>query len=779
MKDSILVVDDNQYERSLVTRALAKLSATCVLRQAASAEEALDAVKEQPPSVALMDCRLPGISGIEALRQLRASGHGFPIIMCTAEDARDSVIEALRAGASDYLVKDKNFFEMLPIAVDKALGLHRLEQEKATILERLRQGKDRYERLVIHAHDIMFQVDSKGRFLYVNPALEGDLGHRPEELYDDPELACRLVHPEDRERARAVWTRLLESGGEETLELRVVSGGLRMRWYELQLFSARTASGHVLQGIARNVTESRELAHQLKREKSQLEQANAQLLEVNRLKSEFVASVSHELRTPMNSIIGYTDCLLDGLDGPLTQDQLQSLARVRKNAGQLLNLLNDILDTAKIESGRMTVSPEEFDLCELGKEVMAVAKPLLRDANVVLTSDFPQSLPVKADYDKVRRTLVNLISNAIKFTERGQVKLSVRRLSSIRGSVKIEVEDSGIGIKSEELPHIFDDFRQATGSQRGKFGGTGLGLSITRKLVELHGGQIWAKSEPAVGSTFHVVLPILPEESESSEEPSELHEADAAEARHRHVVLVVDRQTDILQMVKKVLVAEGYRVVGASDADEGMRFCRELRPFAVLLDPGLTRSNGRLLIESIKGDTNLRKTPVLVMLPELDSTTVISLGAAEGLKKPLDIKELIRKVQALEGGGHQPSILLVDDEEDTLQLLQDMMRIAGYTDIRTTRDGKKALEEIERRKPDLMLVEVSMPVLDGFEVISRVRRQPALSELPIIVVTGKSLTEQERTFLQGHVRKVVQKKSLEQAMLATGLRSLLSAGGGE
>ncbi|MBI4866761.1 MAG: response regulator [Candidatus Wallbacteria bacterium] len=197
MKDSILVVDDNQYERSLVTRALAKLSATCVLRQAASAEEALDAVKEQPPSVALMDCRLPGISGIEALRQLRASGHGFPIIMCTAEDARDSVIEALRAGASDYLVKDKNFFEMLPIAVDKALGLHRLEQEKATILERLRQGKDRYERLVIHAHDIMFQVDSKGRFLYVNPALEGDLGHRPEELYDDPELACRLVHPED------------------------------------------------------------------------------------------------------------------------------------------------------------------------------------------------------------------------------------------------------------------------------------------------------------------------------------------------------------------------------------------------------------------------------------------------------------------------------------------------------------------------------------------------------------------------------------------------------
>ncbi|MBI3892091.1 MAG: response regulator, partial [Candidatus Wallbacteria bacterium] len=358
MKDSILVVDDNQFERNLVVKALAARAQGCEMRQAGTAEEALASVAGDAPSIVLMDCKLPRMSGIDALRRLREEGHTFPVIVCTAANATELVLEALRAGATDYLVKDKNFFEMLPIAVDKAIGLHRLEAEKAKILERLRQSKDRYERLVVNAHDIMFQVDTKGRFLYVNPADERELGHRPDEFYDDPELACRLVHPEDRDRVRKTWGTLLQDGGEAVIETRVAAGGLQTQWYQVKIFGVPAQTGQILQGIARNVTESRELARQLQKEKAQLEEANRRLQEVNRLKNEFVASVSHELRTPMNSIIGYTDCLLDGLDGPLADEQASSLTRVRKNAGQLLNLLNDILDTAKIEAGKMQVNAE-------------------------------------------------------------------------------------------------------------------------------------------------------------------------------------------------------------------------------------------------------------------------------------------------------------------------------------------------------------------------------------------------------------------------------------
>ncbi len=702
--------------------------------------------------------------------------------MCTAEDARENVLAALRAGATDYLVKDKSFTQLVPHSVDRALDGHRLEREKTAILERLKQSKDRYERLVVNAQDIMFQADPSGRFLYLNAAVERHLGQPAEAFYADPELACRLLHPEDRDKVREVWKHLATAGGEANVETRVVAGGLKTLWFELELHRMPGGDGKlpILQGVARNVTESRELQRQLAKEKSQLEDANKRLKEVNRLKNEFVASVSHELRTPMNSIIGYTDCLLDGLDGPLAPDQVRSLTRVKNNSAQLLNLLNDILDLAKIEAGKMRLQPEDFDLAELGREVMEVVRPLVRDPSVGLFVDTPAALAVRADYDKLRRVMLNLLSNAVKFTRTGHVKLLIREHPSIKGSVKLEIQDTGIGIKEEDLPVIFDDFRQADGSVTREFGGTGLGLSITRKLVGLHSGEIWAKSKLGEGSTFHLVLPVMADAVARPPEVTGAHAAlGAAGSDSRKLVVVVDPEADTLSVLKKILPGSIYRVVGTADGDEAMGLVRDFRPFAVLLDPAVAKSNGLPVVKAIKADPELRQVPVLIFTQERDPALVMRAGALDCLVKPLEPRAVLHRLKELEKGKYEPSVLIVDDEMDVRDLFERMLRIGGYTDIRTARNGVEALAEFGRRIPDLVLMGLTMPVMDGFEAISRIRNKAEHRDVPIIVITGRVLSSKEESFLEKHVKKVVAKDALEERMLASALEDVLGSPGGQ
>jgi PAS domain S-box-containing protein len=780
MKETILVVDDNAFERNLIVQALTRPGHDCEVRIAESAEAALAEIRARPPSVILMDCLLPGKSGFDALKEMRAGGLSVPVVMCTAEDARDNVLEALRAGATDYLVKDRSFTQLVPHAVDRALNVHRLQREKTSILERLKQSKDRYERLVVNAQDIMFQAEPSGRFLYLNAAVERHLGQPAEAFYAEPELACKLLHPEDRDRVREVWKHVAEAGGEATVETRVVAGGLKTLWFELELHRMAQGEGQapILQGVARNVTESRELQRQLAKEKAQLEDANRRLKEVNRLKNEFVASVSHELRTPMNSIIGYTDCLLDGLDGPLAPDQVRSLSRVKNNAAQLLNLLNDILDLAKIEAGKMRLQPEDFDLAELGREMMDVIRPLVRDPSVQLLVEAPAALSVRADYDKVRRVLLNLLSNAVKFTRAGHVKLLIREHPSIKGSVKVEVQDTGIGIKEQDLPVIFDDFRQADGSDAREFGGTGLGLSITRKLVGLHSGEIWVKSRLGEGSTFHLVLPVSADADARPPETTGTHTTlGAADCDSRKLVLVVDPETDTVSVLKKMLPSSEFRVVGTADGDEAMGLARDFHPFAMLLDPSVAKGNGLPVVKAIKADPELRQIPVLIFTQDRDPALVMRAGATDCLVKPLEPRAVLQRLQELEKGKYEPSVLIVDDEMDVRDLFERMLRIGGYADIRTARNGVEALAEFGRRIPNLVLMGLTMPVMDGFEAISRIRKKVEHREVPIIVITGRVLSSQEESFLEKHVKKVVAKDALEERMLASALEDVLGAPG--
>ncbi len=779
MTARILVVDDNTFERDLLVKALTDTGHDWEVVVAVDSESTFRSVDEARPDVVLLDQNLPGLSGLEILSALRERGHDFPIIICTAEYAGKNVLDALRAGARDFVVKDTNYREFVPVAVQRALSEDRQAAERHSLRESLQVSTDCYERLVVNAPEIMFQVSSDGRFLYVNEAVRKQLGLAPQKFYEDSSLPCKLLHPEDRDHVRRLWEDLLQNGGEVTLETRITAGELRTLWLQIVAYSvpqARDKSGHVVQGVARNVTESRELQRQRARERVQLEEANRKLLELNRMKNEFIAGVSHELRTPMNSIIGYTDCLLDGLDGPLEEEQIKSLQRVRKNAGHLLGLINDILDLAKIEAGKMQLFPEEFDLTECINDALAVARPLRRDESLELLAELPDSLPVSADLDKVRRIILNLLSNAIKFTREGHVKIRAYRSPSVADAIKLEVEDTGIGIKEEDLPLLFEDFQQVDGSASKEFSGTGLGLSISKRLVEAHDGQIWVKSEAGVGSTFHVLLPVLrKQDGPGAARPLVALEELSGEQR---IILVADRQVDTTTMIKKVLVPEGYQVVGTWDAEEAFRLAQELRPIVVLADSSLCRSTGQSLVEALRKNDVTRNLPVMLITLEDSPDLTLTLGAVGWLTKPLELKTLLEKVQEIERGRGGPSILLVDDEPHVLALYQDMLQTAGYHDVRTAGNGLEALEQIQEREPHLVFMDLVMPEMDGFETIARLRDDPELCDIPVIVLTGRVLSNQESEFLEKNTRRVLYKQSIERSMLTSGLKDILRSVGG-
>jgi signal transduction histidine kinase/DNA-binding response OmpR family regulator len=486
---------------------------------------------------------------------------------------------------------------------------------------------------------------------------------------------------------------------------------------------------------------------------SRIQKERTAAVEASQAKSRFLANMSHELRTPLNAIIGYSEMLQEESQDAGLDALLPDLARIRTAGRHLLDLINSILDISKIEAGKMELFLEAFGVRELVEQAEAVIRPSCeKNGNRFVIEIAPDAGTMYSDQTKVRQALFNLLSNAAKFTENGEVRLSVSRLSGNPGQLTFVVSDTGIGITPEQLKKIFEPFTQADASTTRRFGGTGLGLAITQRFCQMMGGSMQAESDPGKGSVFTLNLPaVIGQKPDSRKSDSEIPRPQGAS-----VVLAIDDDVSVHDLLKRTLVRHGFRVESAMSGQEGLRLARKFRPDAITLDVLMNDMDGWSVLSALKGDPDTSAIPV-IMLSVMDSRNYgFLLGATEYLSKPIERERLLEILSRYRRRTQHGSALVVEDDYDSRHILATTLKAEGWT-VDEAENGKLALESLSRSRPSIILLDLMMPEMDGFEFVSRVRDLPEYRDIPIVVLTAKEIGAEERSRLNGRVIRIFQK----------------------
>ncbi len=555
------------------------------------------------------------------------------------------------------------------------------------------------------------------------------------------------------------------------------------------MFAKHALSDEVLTALS---TVANAIALGLGRKRSQIELERAKLSaeEASRTKSLFLANMSHELRTPLNAILGYSEMLEEEAQEMELETFVPDLARINSAGKHLLALINDILDLSKIEAGKMDLFIEEFELGALIREVTTLAEPLMeKNGNALNIEVAPDIGLMSADQTKVRQCLFNLLSNAAKFTERGAVTLRAHRESIValneevpREWIVVEVQDSGIGMSAEQVLKLFQAFTQADASTTRKFGGTGLGLALTRRFCQMMGGDITVHSEESEGSTFTINIPAeISAEASNDGEPflsaeAVMHSvAEAAGAVPPHTcVLVIDDDPTQRDLMKRFLEKEGFIAQAASSGEQGLALARRLKPLVITLDVMMPGMDGWSVLNELKNDPELGEIPVIMLTMVDDKSRGYALGAADYITKPVDRSRLAGVLQKFMCEHPPCPVLLVEDDEPTRHMMKQMLEKQNWN-VAEAANGVEALQRMEENRPCLILLDLMMPEMDGFEFAERVNQNEQWRGIPIVVLTARDLSAEERTLLNRHVHQVVQKSGQSSADLLMQVRELVSA----
>jgi len=525
--------------------------------------------------------------------------------------------------------------------------------------------------------------------------------------------------------------------------------------------------------MSRALVVFRDNARDIQAARDQAIEARTEAEAASRSKSTFLANMSHELRTPLNAIIGYSEILAEDATDRGDDMSVQDLQKIQSAGKHLLGLINSILDLSKIEAGRMDVYLEQVSLPKLIEEVRVIVHPLIEKNGNRLTIDCPADIgSMRTDLTKVKQSLINLLSNAAKFTDKGEVGLVVSRRQTASGAphLMFQVSDSGIGMTEEQMGRLFEAFAQADSSTTRNFGGTGLGLAITRRFAHMLGGDVTVTSTPGAGSTF--TLDVLDQSVAASPAAGDIAENDGDASGDALTVLVVDDDPAVHDVLTPTLTRKGYRVLHARDGTEALNILRKTPPDVVTLDVMMPNIDGWSVLGTMKSDPALAHIPVIMLTIVDDRNLGYSLGAAEYMTKPVDRDRLVSLVRRFTSTNDDAVVLVVDDDPEVRNVVSVTLNKAGLKTAEAV-NGRAAFDWLAAHPmPDLVLLDLMMPEMDGFQFLDKLREQPDRLTVPIVVLTAKELSAEEKAFLAERTVLVLSKSAQPITTLGTALSAI-------
>lgn len=649
------------------------------------------------------------------------------------------------------------------------LEMEQKNDELVRSQDELRRQKEYSEALVLNSPVALVTMDVDRKVLSWNPAAEKLFGYTRDEAVGREVYELISTTPEMQDEDANFMQRIDREGYVGAVTRRSRKDGTLV---DVDLRSVPVTVGE------EQATTYLAMYHDI----TELQRSRQQAEAANRSKSTFLANMSHELRTPLNAIIGYSEMLHEEAEDLGQDDFIPDLEKINSAGKHLLGLINAVLDLSKIEAGKMDLYLETFDVAGMVEDTAAVVHPLVVKNNNELQIRRPETLgPMRADLTKVRQAVFNLLSNACKFTEGGTISLDVAREPGEGGEDRIAfaVSDTGIGMTQEQLGKLFEEFSQADASTTRNYGGTGLGLALSRRLCRMMGGDITVQSEPGKGSTFTIDLPA--EVRDPAEElvqtivpqPRVLEEEEIAEtAEGANTVLVIDDDATVRDLMERFLGKEGFRVVSAGGGEEGLRLAEELRPDVITLDAMMPGMDGWSVLSHLKANPDVSGIPVVMLTMVDDKSLGYALGAAEYLTKPIERQRLVSILEKYRNEHSPCEVLIVDDEPVNRNALRRMLEKEGFG-VAEAENGRAALEHVARNRPSAILLDLIMPEMDGFEFVAELRGREEWRDIPVIVVTSKDITRQDRLRLDGYVAQVVQKDEHGRDTLLTEVRDLV------
>ncbi|AFZ08653.1 PAS/PAC sensor hybrid histidine kinase [Oscillatoria nigro-viridis PCC 7112] len=664
-----------------------------------------------------------------------------------------------------------------------------LERQKAEFA--LRQSETKYRSIFENAVEGIFQTTPDGRYLSANPALAEIYGYESStQMLAELTDINRQLYVNPNRRAEFI-AQLAARRQVSKFESQIYRRDGSTIWISENARSICDENGSVLyyEGTVQDITDR-------KQAESAMQLALEAAESANRAKSTFLANMSHELRTPLNAIIGYSEMLQEEAEELGSCEAVPDLEKICSAGKHLLSLIDDILDISKIEAGRMDLYLETFDIHTLIESAVATASPLVEKNGNTLEVYCPDNLDtMHADMTKVRQVLLNLLSNAAKFTQNGRIAIGVERIKNEQLKMKnqeessqilisnseflsFRVADTGIGMTQEQLDRVFQPFTQADASTTREYGGTGLGLAISQRFCQMMGGSIEVSSTSGAGTTFTV---LLPKAIKQPEIPNKVRDSTSPpDAPAIGTVLVVDDDPISRDLIQRALSRQGLHIELAGDGEQALRLAKQLRPDAITLDVIMPGMDGWAVLSALKADSDLAEIPVILLSFVGNKSLGFALGASDYLTKPVDGKRLAallnkyrRDQDGVASNNLTCQILIVEDDVATRGILRSVLETQGWA-VTEADSGRAALDRLKVARPHLILLDLMLPEMDGFELIGEIRKSHAGDPIPIVVITGKNLTPAESQQLNGYVERVLQKGVYSCDTLLRDVRSIVN-----